>query len=104
MPETKIPATSAAGALRSGTSRLPPTLEEASGVPDQRITPALNQKRVSAAAVRELCGGISDMTLWRWLHDPDMGFPKARYIARRRYWRYSEIIDWLEARATTRTG
>ena len=37
------------------------------------------------------------MTLWRWLKQCD--FPKPVYIAKRRYWREAEILDWLEAQA-----
>jgi hypothetical protein len=29
----------------------------------------MTEKRVQAVAVRELCGGISDMWLWRKLRD-----------------------------------
>ena len=39
----------------------------------------MTEKRITAAAVRELCGGISDMTLWRWLDR--LGFPRPTYIA-----------------------
>lgn len=62
---------------------------------DQNPNP---NKRIPAAVVRSLCGGISDMTLWRWLDDDALGFPRPIYIARRRYWREVEVIDWLEAR------
>ncbi|WP_425050754.1 helix-turn-helix transcriptional regulator [Psychromarinibacter sp. S121] len=55
-------------------------------------------RRVNAARVCELCGGVSDMSLWRWLNDPALSFPKPIYIARRRYWREAEVIAWLEAR------
>jgi predicted DNA-binding transcriptional regulator AlpA len=57
----------------------------------------MTEKRITAAAVRGLCGGISDMTLWRWLDR--LSFPKPTYIGRRRYWRESEILVWLEAQA-----
>lgn len=39
------------------------------------------------------------MTLWRWLNDPAMRFPKPIYIARRRFFREAEIAAWIEARA-----
>ena len=58
----------------------------------------MTEKRITAAAVRELCGGISDMTLWRWLDR--LGFPRPTYIARRRYWREDEVVAWLEAQAS----
>lgn len=39
--------------------------------------------------------GISDMALWRWLHDATMGFPQpARRINKRRYWRLSDLQAW----------
>jgi predicted DNA-binding transcriptional regulator AlpA len=55
-------------------------------------------RRIQAASVRQLCGGISDMSLWRWLDNPELNFPRPIYIGRRRYWREAEIIAWLEAR------
>jgi len=56
---------------------------------------------LSAAVVRHVCGGISDMTLWRWLNDPELGFPKPVYIGKRRYWQEAELEEWLAARAGT---
>lgn len=56
-----------------------------------------SKKRViSASSVRELCGNISDMTLWRWLNAEEMGFPRPIYINRKRYWREAEVLAWLE--------
>lgn len=57
-----------------------------------------SNKRIPSKEVRELCGGISDMSLWRWLNNPALDFPKPIYIGRRRYWRESEILDWLDTR------
>ena len=62
---------------------------------------SLSAKRITAATVRELCGGVSDMTLWRWLDNPAMNFPKPIRIGARRYWREAEVIGWLEAQSTT---
>lgn len=61
----------------------------------------MEHKRIQAAEVRDLCGGISDMSLWRWLNDPAMNFPRPIYIARRRYWREAEIIAWMDAQSAT---
>lgn len=58
----------------------------------------MERKLISAAAVRELCGGISDMSLWRWLNDPALCFPKPVYIQRRRFWREADLLAWLDAR------
>jgi Prophage CP4-57 regulatory protein (AlpA). len=62
----------------------------------------MERKLISAAAVRALCGGISDMSLWRWLNTPAMAFPKPVTIQRRRYWREAEVLAWLDARAEAR--
>jgi hypothetical protein len=35
--------------------------------------------------VREEFGDISEMGLWRWDHDPDLEFPPAIYIRRRKF-------------------
>ena len=42
--------------------------------------------------------GVSDMSLWRWLHDDEMGFPKPTVINRRRYWRVADLIAWERSR------
>lgn len=55
-------------------------------------------RRIQAARVRDLCGGVSDMWIWRRLND-DSGFPKPIYIARTRFWREDEIVAWLDQRA-----
>lgn len=59
----------------------------------------MQSKLISANTVRELCGGISDMSLWRWLNHPELGFPKPIYISTRRYWREADIAEWIENRA-----
>jgi len=62
----------------------------------------MENKLISANAVRDLCGGVSDMSIWRWLNNPAMSFPKPVYIAKRRYWREAEIVAWLDALAAAR--
>jgi predicted DNA-binding transcriptional regulator AlpA len=49
---------------------------------------------LNAGQVRDRYGGISDMTLWRWLHDEKLGFPKPRHINRLRYWDDAELTEW----------
>jgi predicted DNA-binding transcriptional regulator AlpA len=56
---------------------------------------------LKATQVRERYGGISDMTLWRWLRDKELGFPKPRVINRMRYWNDSELTEWEHARRST---
>ena len=62
----------------------------------------MEHKLISAATVRDLCGGVSDMSIWRWLNDPDMSFPKPIYIQKRRYWRAAELGAWIEAQEPPR--
>lgn len=59
-----------------------------------------NLKLISAATVRDLCGGVSDMSLHRWTRAPDLGFPQPIYICGRRYWREADLTAWLEAQAS----
>jgi len=58
---------------------------------------ANRDRRIPAAAVRELCGNVSDMSLWRWLRR-DPTFPRPAYYNGRRYWREAEVLAWLDAR------
>jgi predicted DNA-binding transcriptional regulator AlpA len=44
-------------------------------------------------------GGISDMSLWRWLQNPELGFPPPMRIATRRYWRLADLEAWEQSRA-----
>jgi hypothetical protein len=41
--------------------------------------------------------GISNMTLWRWDHDEDLGFPKPTWIRNRKY-RDADELDAFDAR------
>jgi len=64
----------------------------------------MTSKLITAVAVREVLGGVSDMTLWRWLNDPDLDFPRPTYIGKRRYFRDAEIAEWIEAQAEASRG
>lgn len=44
-----------------------------------------------AARVRQRYS-VSDMSLWRWPRDPDLGFPQPIYINGRRYWREADLV------------
>ena len=43
-----------------------------------------------AAAVRSRYG-VSDMSLWRWLRDPKLGFPRPMRINGRRFWKLTSL-------------
>lgn len=49
---------------------------------------------ITATRVRRRFGNISDMTLWRWLGDTRIAFPRPLYIGQRRYWRLSDLAAW----------
>lgn len=57
-----------------------------------------SERHITASEVRTLCGSVSDMTLWRWLQDPNTAFPKPTYVRKRRYWREAEVDNWWHAR------
>jgi predicted DNA-binding transcriptional regulator AlpA len=42
---------------------------------------------------------VSDMSIWRWLHDDELAFPKPIYIGKRRYWQLSQLEQWERSRA-----
>ena len=66
---------------------------------DVTVDAKSSDRLLQAEEVREKLGNISDMTLWRWLDDPDMGFPKPIYLRRRRFWRQSVLLAWIDERA-----
>lgn len=53
----------------------------------------VHDDHLAAARVRRRYG-ISDMTLWRWLADARIAFPRPIYIGRRRYWRLADLTAW----------
>lgn len=42
---------------------------------------------------------VTDMTIWRWLKNPDLHFPAPTVINRRRYWRESDLTAWERKQA-----
>jgi len=61
-------------------------------------------KLITAAEVRARFGGISDMSLWRWLADEALGFPRPVRIQRRRFFREAEIEAFIERQAAASTA
>lgn len=53
-----------------------------------------------AKKVRNRYGDVSDMTLWRWLNDPTMAFPRPLVINKRRLWKVDDLLAWERDRAT----
>ncbi len=41
--------------------------------------------------------GKTSVTLWRWINNDEMGFPKPMKVNRLNYWRLSDLIAWEAA-------
>jgi predicted DNA-binding transcriptional regulator AlpA len=48
--------------------------------------------------------GVSEQSLWRWIHDEKLDFPPPIYIRRFRYWRLSDLIAWERSRQSHNPG
>jgi len=46
----------------------------------------------------------SDMTIHRWLNDPELNFPRPTYFGRYRYWRIDELERWEVEQARKPNG
>jgi predicted DNA-binding transcriptional regulator AlpA len=53
----------------------------------------------TARQVRRRYGDVSDMTLWRWCQNKQLGFPQPITINGRRFWRWSDLTAWEKKRA-----
>jgi len=52
-----------------------------------------SNKYLSASEVMQRLGK-SQMTIWRWLRDPKMNFPKPYRFQRQRAWSLCELLAW----------
>ena len=55
---------------------------------------------LTARQVRLRYGGVSDMTLHRWLRHPELGFCRPIVIGNRRYWRLSDLEHFERSRVS----
>jgi len=56
---------------------------------------------ITARAVKEMIGGISNMTLWRYLHEKEyesLNFPRPVKIKTRNYWNSLQMDAWVANR------
>jgi predicted DNA-binding transcriptional regulator AlpA len=58
-----------------------------------------NERYLSARQVQTRYG-ITDMTLWRWLQNDELSFPRPLYINRRRYFDEADLMAWERQRAS----
>jgi predicted DNA-binding transcriptional regulator AlpA len=54
---------------------------------------------LTARQVKARYGGISDMSLWRWLRDENLGFPQPLIINGRRFWLEGALDRFDDKRA-----
>lgn len=55
------------------------------------------EAHLTSKQLRAHFGGVSDMCLWRWQHDPELKFPEPMRINGRRYWKVADIEAWQAA-------
>lgn len=53
------------------------------------------EKFIPSAKVRQIFGGISDMSLWRWRKE--RGFPSPLRIGGRCYFDIQEVLNWADS-------
>jgi hypothetical protein len=51
-------------------------------------------KMLNAEALKKRYGIRGDMTIWRWLRDPELPLPAPRVIHNRRYWLVAELEEF----------
>jgi hypothetical protein len=76
-------------------------------VPDATGPPSLDDAEeiyLTAIQVRKRFGGVTDMTLHRWLHDKTVGFPQPIYIGKHRYWKLTELLAYERRCVIKRTS
>lgn len=59
---------------------------------------------LNAKQVTTRYGGISEMTLWRWVKQGRSSFPKPIYVGRRRLWPLRAIEAWERSLACQQVG
>ena len=51
----------------------------------------------TAKQVRKQLGDKSEVTLWRWINDPELGFPKPIKIRGQNHFNGAAIDRWIES-------
>ena len=64
---------------------------------DPETTNQRSYRLINSQDLREMFGGVSKMTVHRWLKDPQLNFPKPIFISRRRFWREAELIEYIDS-------
>jgi hypothetical protein len=65
----------------------------------QPADPLNDDFMMDSATTRAICGGVSNMCLWRWTRDPRVRFPAPDLVINgRRYWKVTTIRRWKAER------
>ncbi|GEM_PF-5119312 len=51
---------------------------------------------IAAQPLRDLLGGVSDMTLFRWMETRQFPQPVVAGVKGRRFWRLKDVAIWQE--------
>jgi predicted DNA-binding transcriptional regulator AlpA len=62
-----------------------------------------DEAMLSSTQVCARFGGVATMTIWRWMHDPRLLFPRPVKISLRNYWRLGDVREWQAAQAAKAT-
>ncbi|MFG6508275.1 MULTISPECIES: helix-turn-helix transcriptional regulator [unclassified Sulfitobacter] len=71
--------------------------QTAEPVEDHETSSHKSYRLINSQDLREMFGGVSKMTLHRWQKDPKLNFPKPIFVSRRRFWRESELIEFIDS-------
>lgn len=53
---------------------------------------------VNSKSVMQRLGGISRVSLWRYVNDPELDFPQPIVVRTRRFWKEDDLANWVESR------
>lgn len=59
----------------------------------------MSKRLMNSAKLRERLGDVSQMTVWRYLQDEKLGFPRPTVIRSRRFWDADEIEAFITRQA-----
>lgn len=59
---------------------------------------------LTAKQVKARYGGLSDMSLWRWLRDAKSEFPSPIMAGRKRLWLLRDLEKWERSRASSKAA
>ena len=57
-----------------------------------------DERLITSATVRKLCGDVSAMTIWRWQKERGFLRPYA-VIGQRNFWKLQQIRNWIDEQA-----